>query len=328
MYAAAAPHRAITVSGLAELTGFTPARTQAVARALTERGLFSLGDGDIVVAAPPDIAGEALLLRRYDELNRARAELARLTSVFREHPGAATDDLVELLPGHAVQHRFSQIQAHARAEVVIVDAPPYAVEEAPYAGGPPPNPAQIERLASRVTYRTVYCRRGLEMYGGFERARAYVAIGEQARVLDHVGPKFAIVDGRYGMVPLFHELPERNGGALLIHRSPLLEALSAHFEMLWMCALPLDAELETGLSTEDRGLLTLLLSGLTDDAICRQLGIARRTVVRRVRALMDRAGAATRMQLGWQAAQLGWVTAPWRADGIRRTDIPARAKGE
>ncbi|GLZ77809.1 transcriptional regulator [Actinorhabdospora filicis] len=328
MYAAAAPRRAVTVADLAQLTGLGPQRAREVADALTERGLFSPGGDDIVVAAPPDIAGEALLLRRYEELNRARAELAALTEAFRERPGASVGEFMELMPGPAVGRRWAQIQSSARAEVVIVDAPPYAGEAPPYTGGPPPNPTQIERLSSRVAYRTVYCRRGLEMYGGFERARAYVAAGEQARVLDHVGPKFAIVDGRYGMVPLYHELPARNGGALLIHRSPLLEALSAHFEMLWMCALPLDTERESALSIEDRGLLTLLLSGLTDDAICRQLGVARRTVVRRVRALMDLAGAATRMQLGWQAAQLGWVTAPWRADGMRRTDIPARAKGE
>ncbi|MEV0643809.1 hypothetical protein AB0I28_00960 [Phytomonospora sp. NPDC050363] len=327
IYATAAAHRVLTLTVLGGLSGLPERRIRAAVASLCERGMLDFEEPDIVVAAPPDLAGEALLIRRHAELNRARAELARLAEAYRSGlPRTAVDEYVELLPGHAVTHRFAQIQSRARVEVLIVDAPPYTAGEAP------PNPTQIERLASHVAYRTVYCRRGLEMSGGYERARAYVAAGEQARVLDHIATKFAVVDGEYGLFPLFKELPERNGGALLIHRSPLLDAFASFFEMLWMCALPLESATggsdPAGLSVEDQRLLTLLLSGLTDDAICRQLGVARRTVVRRVRALMDRAGAVTRMQLGWQAAQLGWLTAPWRADGLRRTDIPAAAGGD
>jgi hypothetical protein len=51
----------------------------------------------------------------------------------------------------------------------------------------------------------------------------------------------------------------------------------------------------------------LLLAGMTDDAIGRQLGLARRTVVRRVHELMARAKASNRLQLILRAAQLGWI---------------------
>ena len=51
--------------------------------------------------------------------------------------------------------------------------------------------------------------------------------------------------------------------------------------------------------------LSLLLVGLNDQAIAFHLKTSLRTVQRRVRHLMDRAGARTRTQLGWKAARLG-----------------------
>ena len=52
--------------------------------------------------------------------------------------------------------------------------------------------------------------------------------------------------------------------------------------------------------------LQLLQAGLTD-AVSR-LGTSERTVGRRVRLLMDRAAAETRFQLGWRAAERGWLS--------------------
>ena len=55
-------------------------------------------------------------------------------------------------------------------------------------------------------------------------------------------------------------------------------------------------------SWRDRLILTLLASGASDAVIARQSGVSQRTVERRVRALMDRLGAATRFQAGVQAS--------------------------
>lgn len=54
-------------------------------------------------------------------------------------------------------------------------------------------------------------------------------------------------------------------------------------------------------------LLSLLLAGLTDDAIAAQLAISRRTVQRRLRALIDTAGVRTRTELVWYASRQNWV---------------------
>lgn len=59
--------------------------------------------------------------------------------------------------------------------------------------------------------------------------------------------------------------------------------------------------------TRDRRILALMAGGATDDAIARHLGLGRRTVARRVSAILDRLGATTRFQAGVQAARCGWL---------------------
>jgi DNA-binding NarL/FixJ family response regulator len=99
---------------------------------------------------------------------------------------------------------------------------------------------------------------------------------------------------------------------LVIHPSGLLDALVHLFDMVWASArelLPATglADRPTdGIDEMDARLLTLLLAGLTDQAIAGQLGISARTVQRRVSALMARAQVATRFALGHEAARRGW----------------------
>jgi DNA-binding CsgD family transcriptional regulator len=59
----------------------------------------------------------------------------------------------------------------------------------------------------------------------------------------------------------------------------------------------------------DAQILSLSLTGLTDQAIATQLHISLRTVQRRVRHLMDVAKVQNRVQLGFQAARLNWLEA-------------------
>lgn len=56
------------------------------------------------------------------------------------------------------------------------------------------------------------------------------------------------------------------------------------------------------LPADQHELLRHLAVGLSDQAIGRRMGMSRRTVQRRVRALMDHFGVRTRFQLGMRAA--------------------------
>ena len=89
----------------------------------------------------------------------------------------------------------------------------------------------------------------------------------------------------------------------MIH-TPLTRPLTALFEELWRRAMP--ATLIVAQPPEP--VLSLLLGGLTDDAIARQLGISRRTVQRRILRLIRLAGVDTRLQLIWRAGETGWLS--------------------
>jgi DNA-binding NarL/FixJ family response regulator len=57
----------------------------------------------------------------------------------------------------------------------------------------------------------------------------------------------------------------------------------------------------------DRAVLALMQAGLTDVIIARQVGIAPRSLQRRLQRLMRLAAARSRFQLGIHAAQSGWL---------------------
>lgn len=305
LYRAVAERRTLPLAEASPLTGLTVAQIDEAVAALLSNGLL-VDDPNrpgLLIASPPDMTGRALLLDRTRELHHASMALDELAARFRENPDD-TDPLVEVLPGLEVSRRLSEVQDRAEREVLIIDAPPYLTADSS-------NPVQLDKMRAGVAYRAIYDRLALEAPGGTQRVARFIAAGEQAKVLDHTPAKLLVVDGSYALLPQQrHILPSRCG-AFLVHQSPLLDVILSLFDILWMYALPLEADTGTSaLSVDDHRLLVLLLSGSTDDAICRQLGIGKRTVARRVRVLMDRAGVQNRIQLGFQAAQLGWISRP------------------
>ncbi|MFD9503352.1 helix-turn-helix domain-containing protein [Streptomyces sp. NPDC060035] len=282
------------------------AQTDEATQGLVAKGLVTLTDERPaqLLASPPDIAGEELLLLRMNQLRSARGVLNRLTKEYRQATSgpAALEEIAEIVPDESLAVRYEQLQRNARKQVLRFDAPPYLVSEGL-------NSAELDQLTAGVAYRTVYDRLAVAETGAMQEIKQYVDAGERARVLNQVPLKLVIVDRSTALVSLRAEDAQLPQVALLIHPGPLLEALLALFEMVWASALPLDPVSDQGpLTQPDAQMLTLLLSGLTDDAIARQLGIGKRTVNRRVHSLMDQAGVSSRMQLGWQAARLGWIT--------------------
>ncbi|MEV6046162.1 sigma factor-like helix-turn-helix DNA-binding protein [Streptomyces xanthochromogenes] len=69
----------------------------------------------------------------------------------------------------------------------------------------------------------------------------------------------------------------------------------------------MDAPADYPLTEEDRQMLTLLVSGLKDEAIARQLGWSVRMMRRRISRLHEELGAANRFQAGVIAARRGWI---------------------
>lgn len=290
-----------------------PSRVAVCLRGLESKGLVSRSahQRPLFVAVPPELALEALFSHRYQELERARATAGELIrSLRREQPYAEKEELIEIVSGRdAITERVLQLQRASTEEVLLFDQPPYA------AGGGQ-NQVEIEKLKSGVRYRVIYDHASLEWPGQAELLEEIVALGEEARATQTLPMKLAIFDRWAAMLPLRLgdsdvERPER----IVVHPSPLLDALVTLFEMFWERAAPIDLSverlalpgLETSieLSSEDRRLLGLLVSGLTDDAIGRQLGMARRTVQRRIRGLIDKTGTSNRLELIVHAATTG-----------------------
>jgi DNA-binding CsgD family transcriptional regulator len=135
--------------------------------------------------------------------------------------------------------------------------------------------------------------------------RHLVRQGEQARVLPGVRVKMAIADRRIALMPLSLDLTGVR--AAVIRPSTLLDGLIDFWEMCWRQAVPLDAPAAQELAEDDQSLLRLLVSGLKDEAIARQLGWSVRTMRRRMSALHDLLGAANRFQAGAIAARRGYL---------------------
>ncbi|MFE6036601.1 helix-turn-helix domain-containing protein [Streptomyces sp. NPDC056452] len=317
------------IDRLPALTGLPPERIEVSLTGLAAQGLLTRTEGEEprVIVSPPDIAGEVLLLRRMQELHVARAAMGRLAAAYRTTAEQRRTDSVpvEFTPGAAVSQRFDQLQSNARKEVLMFDIPPYVS----LAGGLDllANDREIEQLSAGVRYRTIYDRRALENPGALGRISRYVDAGEEARSAPRLPMKMVIVDRELAILPAPGDGPGARSGSALVRPSPLLDGLIALFEQFWAVGLPLTPvagspdTAVSELSEQDRQLLILLLSGMTDEGIARQLGLGRRTVLRRVRALMDRAGAETRMQLGWCAAQREW-TGQARTPGTGSEDGP------
>lgn len=133
--------------------------------------------------------------------------------------------------------------------------------------------------------------------------------GERARVHPQVPIKLAISDRSIALLPL--ALDQMRGSALVVRESALVEALAQLFQLLWEQALPLAGQPEGDDDAGvDRRLLTMLASGMKDDAIARQLDVSSRTVGRRVAELMDFLGARTRFEAGVRSQRRGLLDSP------------------
>lgn len=261
----------------------------------------------------PETALDALLLARAQVLATARRRVTELVTRF--HGGRAAPDpldLVEVVYGQqAIIEQFAQLQREAPSEVCATDIPPYASVHSQDEAHPV-NTLELDLLASGIRYRVLYDPSGLDRPGRLADLEAGIQAGEQARVAD-VPVKLLMSDQPLAYLQL-HRRPTDFASALRLEESTLLEAMRELFEMYWARAIPLrvrdghpQLDGSTGPTPAERRLLPLLVGGLSDVAIARQLGWTERTVRRHVQALMIKLNAGTRFQAGFQAVQAGWL---------------------
>lgn len=307
-------YRELTLRGrcsAVELARHTGMAQSVVAAVLTE-----LADLDAVlrvdeetgvwVVAPPALVMAELL----------RAEEARRTRIWRA--GAELDEIYQ----HALRDaaripevqpiddpldliaRTRQLQERATDQVRWLDRPPYRSRPHDFDAQ---ERLQSRRMAAGLRYRTVYHQAVYQNPALFAGMTRMVDLGEEARVLADLPVKLIVGDDHTALL-----VPDPDGagadGSLVVHASGLLTALTGVFETLWTFGVPISASgHREALSEQDRSIVSLMAAGATDEAIARRLQLSRRTVVRRITALLDRLGATTRFQAGVQAAHRGWL---------------------
>ncbi|HEX5596872.1 MAG TPA: helix-turn-helix domain-containing protein [Micromonosporaceae bacterium] len=210
-------------------------------------------------------------------------------------------DLVEIVVGaREVMERLRGEHRRAQREVRSMERPPYVQVNTE------PNPIEMELLARGVVHRVIYEEDAIDLPGRLNDVIKGIEAGEQARVAPRLPARVLLIDDEVAL------LPARAGGLftdalLIVHPGALLELLSELFEVAWEHAMPLRVT-AGGLkdeSADEQLVLSLLASGLTDDAMARHLGVSVRTVQRRVREICARLGARTRFQAGLQAGRQG-----------------------
>ncbi|MFH8724696.1 helix-turn-helix domain-containing protein [Streptomyces termitum] len=310
-------YRALIALGAAEVTDLAhrlslpEGETERTLRRLEAQGLAAQSSARTGrwVAAPPAVALGALLTQQRHELEQAELAAALLTEEYRaETAEPAVHDLVEVVTGaSAVTHRFLQLQLGATEEVcALVTGKPIAVSGLE-------NDAEELAAGRGVRYRVVVEREVLALPSGLLELSAALGREEQIRVVDRVPTKLVVADRSLALVPLTGRGAEP--AALVVHASGLLESLMGLFEAVWREALPLrlgagaqvTEERAPGPDPTDLEILSLLLAGMTDASVAKQLDLGLRTVQRRVKGLMELAAVTTRLQLGWHAYEKGWV---------------------
>jgi sugar-specific transcriptional regulator TrmB len=287
-----------------------PARKlQRVLDALEQKGLATSTSArpHRYIPASPDIAVEALVLRRQDELRRARAEIQRLQDRAIESAGEQRQMIELVTTREAERHVFEQMQHAAQHELIFLERPPILI-----AGPEQPNETEMKSLARGVRYRSIADRAFLELPGVLTRIREGMQAGEEVRVVSRLPFKMVMADRSIALIPLNLERP--GSPTMLVRASALLDALYAMFELLWSQAAPIAFardgamhmhEPSARLSEESEQLIPLLAAGLNDKAIAHELRISASTLNRRIAELMKSVDARSRFQLGWLVRKQG-----------------------
>ena len=302
----------LSVAEIASALGTTVDDARVSLRVLEDRGLVShrVDVEDHYLATRPSVGLGAMLAERQNQIRMAEVVVRRLEeTTARRAPSGA-------LPTSSTSSsaRTPSGRAWSRSRRPLARRCwPWSRHRSRWSAArrtPPRTRPSTEASATGRCFERSMLQEEPRLYDEIVRIQER---GEQMRLAASVPLKLFVVDRSLALVPL-GPATAPVPGALLVHPSGLLDALVALFEAVWRDAVDVvpgpdglaeesPHESMTGL---DARILTLLLAGLTDQAVAGALGTSVRTVQRRVRFLMTAAGVETRMQLGWAASRLGW----------------------
>lgn len=177
------------------------------------------------------------------------------------------------------------------------------------------DPAEVVRPSVQASARSMVVDVALFSHEGvLPRLEAIARSGQRIQVGDGLPFSGLVVDDKSALVDLSRHDP-RADGSFVVRRRAAVAAVGALFDVAYELSTPMGPTLarvagetdEAPLEARDRRILSLLATGATDQQIARSVGISKRTVERRVAALMRTLSAGTRFQAGVQAARRDWI---------------------
>ena len=287
--------------------GWTRSHGRAAYESLVDAGLVSESRSGALVPESPRVAIGRLIEResarldiRRRELDDVQAVIADLASEHQTSPlGSGEVVALDVVPRDQVVAAFEHAVRSTTGPIRHVIK---TTATAPARDEPLVRWMQGQVARGRVLhtlYPTSFLRDG--QVEDLVWIRHWADVGEHQRLLQEVPHAFTVFGDE--LVLSCSEWGVVTEDVVAIRSPMLIQSFTSIFDDAWQRGLPVPHT-----TFDDEGndrLLTMLASGLKDEAIARYLGVSLRTVRRRVAMLMEDLGAHTRFQLGSAAERRG-----------------------
>lgn len=286
--------------------GFTEEELSAALRSLELRGMVNATRRDVIEVHPPDTTLPAFAADLERQARTTRSAVEGLTHMYNEARSAdgaspASRDVFLLRTVDDVEAAFFRAARRAEHRVVRLVARSERMDkvvirhaESIVAARPTATSPSLERMV-------VFEQSILEVEGAFSALETMRADGIEVRLTPHLAFSVLAVDRTTAVLDVTH-LDATGGGSLFVQQRQLAGALMDMCVGLFAASTPLPRTPRGAslgrLRERDGQVISLLAAGASDLTIARQLGISRRTVERRVSAIMVELGATTRFQAG------------------------------
>ncbi|MGW7413194.1 hypothetical protein [Streptomyces sp. NPDC054863] len=261
------------------------------------------GAGNLVSAVSPSSAVALVatpiengLRRQMEEVERLRHELLGLLPLFEHRRPDGTQPLQALPELDDVLATIEQLAAECREEVLTSQ---------------PGGRRSVEELTEAIQRDEGILRKGVRMRTLYQHpARYHQATAAYVERLTRLGGEVRTTSANLMRVIIFDRkvalvsLVGNQQGAMVIRDSSVVDFAVQAFEHIWLKGdlFPIGhdpEQIQTVSEDMDHTLVRLLVSGESDHAVARRLGISMRTLQRRLVKITEELGANSRLQAGY-----------------------------
>ena len=284
------------VEELARRTDLPVRRTGTNLDSLADLGLAMAVGHHRWRALPLTDVVKGLKAKRLAEVEAAAIAAETLQNQLLASLQSASDDIRVVVGHDALIAENRKLCGAATKEICIFDKPPYVEQLGLTEEELSEDAPEWQAMERGVTLRCIY-------HPGFDADRLHELVlfsmkGEQSRT-GVVPMKLLLFDAQTALIPSMPSyVPGHEMRASIVRHPLIIESLHWLFEAAWDNSIPITAGKYLDSDPRRQMLVSLMMSGSTDDAIANQLGINVRSVRRWIAELMDELGVTTRLQLG------------------------------